>query len=118
MANEIGFYDWLGKGEVLGYIVDAYVGVDPVPGNPTVKRRVFIWEEDDDIKMGNSEAFVLHLGRRFERKVSAGYASSPHELLRALGEHVIPHKQHAMRRPDGPFAGRFKQPDPDEWTVL
>ena len=117
MAEEISLYNWLRLDHVLGYIVNAYEGIKPVPNKPSVMRRVFLWEEEGEVKMGNAEAFVLHLGRHFERRIAPIDASSLHELLRDLGDVINPHKSHNKPSPDGPYAGHFKQPDPDEWVI-
>lgn len=116
-SGKLSFHDWLRGNEVLGYVFNAYGGVEPVPSSPAVMRRVFIWEENSEIKMGNTEAFVLHLGRHFNRKTSPVDASLLHELFREYGASITPHKHHAVPRPDGPHAGHFKQPDPDEWSI-
>jgi len=109
--------DWLQRDEVLGYIINAYAGVDAVPSNPGIMRRVFLWEEGDEVKMGNAEAFVLHLGRQFGRNLKTGDASVLHWLLRELGESISSHKKREPPRANSPAAGRFRQPDPDEWVV-
>lgn len=120
MAKKKGImpmHEWLRTDEVLGYIINSYHGVEPAPTNHRVMRRVFLWEEEGEVKMGNAEAFTLHLGRRFERKVSAQDASHIHQFLRDLGESITPHQRHEKPRTDGPRAGKFRQPDPDEWIV-
>lgn len=108
---------WMTHDAVLGYIVNSYEGVEPVPSHPGVMRRVFLWEEDGVVRMGNTEAFVLHLGRKFGRETHPCDASQIHQILRDLGELIIPHKKHESPRKDGPAVGQFKQPDPDEWVV-
>lgn len=105
------------RDDVLGYIINSYEGIEPVPSNTKVMRRVFLWEDEGDVKMGNTEAFVLHLGQKFERKTNPCDATGVHEILRDLGELIHPHRKHDSPRPDGPAAGRFKQPVPDEWVV-
>ena len=117
MDKKLGLYDWLRQNEVLGYIINAYAGIEPAPANHGVMRRVFLWEDAGEVKMGNTEAFILHLGRRFERKVKTHEASDLHKLLRDLGESITPHPRHARPQANGPQAGRFKQPEPDEWVV-
>lgn len=117
MAKIIGLYEWLTSVEILGYIINAHAGVEPLQHNPGILRRIFLWEEDGEVKMGNTEAFMLHLGRRFDRKVSEGDAPTLHKLMRDLGESVSFHKKHAPRSPDGPKAGRYRQPEPDEWVI-
>ena len=108
---------WMRGNAVLGYIINSYEGVEPVPSNPRVMRRVFLWEEEGDIKMGNTEAFVLHLGRKFGEKTLPCDPSQIHLILRDLGELIVPHKKHESPSKDSPLAGRFKQPEPDEWIV-
>lgn len=108
---------WFRSDEVLGYIINAYAGVDPCPTNPHIMRRVFLWEEKTEIRMGNAEAFVLHLNRRFKMRLKVSDASLIHELLRDLGEVISPHRQHSPRDENSPKVGKFKQPDPDEWVV-
>lgn len=115
--TELTLEQWLHQDDVLGYIVNAYQGVDAVPSRPGLMRRVFLWEEGHEVKMGNAEAFILHLGGRFGRSVRSGDASALHKLLRDLGEAIALHRKHEPRRADGPGAGRFRQPDPDEWVV-
>ena len=109
--------NWMTQDEVLGCIVNSYEGVKPVPNSPRVLRRVFLWEENGDVKMGNTEAFVLHLGRKFGEETHPCDASQVHHILRDLGEMIVPHRKHESPRQNGPTAGRFKQPDPDEWVV-
>ena len=108
---------WMTRDDVLGYIINSYEGVAPVPDNPGVMRRVFLWEEDGNVRMGNTEAFVLHLGRKFGVETRPCDASQVHQILRDLGELIVPHRKHESPRKDGPTAGQFKQPDPDEWVV-
>lgn len=109
--------NWMTQDEVLGYIINSYEGVESVPNNPGVMRRIFLWEEDGDARMGNTEAFVLHLGRKFGLETRSCDACHIHQVLRDLGELIVPHRKHKSPRKDGPAVGRFKQPDPDEWTV-
>lgn len=109
--------NWLESNEVLGYIVNSYYGIDTVPNNPKVMRRIFLWEESGETKMGNTEAFVLHLGKKFGMETLSRDASEVHRILRDLGELIHPHRKHDRPCKDGPQAGRFKQPDPDEWVV-
>jgi len=109
---------WMTRDDVLGYIINSYEGVEPVSSHPGVMRRVFLWEEDGDVRMGNTEAFVLHLGRKFGRETFPCDAYQIHHILRELGELIHPHRTHESPRKDSPIAGRFKQPEPDEWTVV
>lgn len=108
---------WMTRDDVLGYIINSYEGVEPVPNNHGVMRRIFLWEEDNDIKMGNTEAFVLHLGKKFGLETRPCEAYQIHHILRDLGELILPHRKHESPSKNGPTAGRFKQPDPDEWVV-
>lgn len=108
---------WMRSNEVVDYIIDAYIGEEEAPTNKCVRRRLFRWSEDGVVLEGNAEAFVLHLGRRFERKVSTSCASNVHRVMRELGESVTSHKKHDSPRPDSPKAGKFCQPEPDEWVV-
>jgi len=108
---------WMTQDGVLGYIINSYEGVEPVPNSPMVMRRIFLWEEDSVVKMGNTEAFVLHLGRKFGVETRPCDASQVHHILRDLGELILPHRKHESPRQNGPTAGRFRQPDPDEWVV-
>lgn len=112
------FETWLRTDEILGYVINAYSGIEPISQDFGKMRRVFLWEEEGEVKMGNAEAFVLHLGRRFNRVVKAGETTLLHKLLRDLGDSIAPHKNgHAKPRPDSPKRGTFKQPVPDEWTI-
>ena len=117
MDKQLGLYNWLRQDEILGYIINAHAGVEPAPTNPAVMRRVFLWEDSGEIKMGNTEAFILHLGSRFEREVKTHDASDLHKLLRDLGESITPHQRHSRPKADSPACGRFNQPEPDEWVV-
>jgi len=83
---------WMIRDDVLGYIINSYQGIEPVPSNPRVMRRVFLWEEESEIKMGNTEAFVLHLGKKFGQKTLSCDASEVHQILRDLGELIHPHR--------------------------
>lgn len=102
---------WIFRPEIVSYIIDSYAGTEAKEGI-SVKRRVFIWEESKDIKMGNCEAFVAHLARRYD--LLNPNPSDVHALLRDLGERVLPETPGKQRRGK---PGRFKQPDPDEWTI-
>lgn len=115
--KKLSLETWLRQDRVLGYVINAYAGVDESPNQTGVLRRVFLWEEDDDVIMGNTEAFVLHLGRRFDRRVKEGDATAIHRLLRDLGENVALHRKHDSPRADSPRVGRYKQPDPEEWRI-
>lgn len=80
-------------------------------------QRAPLWEEGDKVMMGNTEAFVLHLGRQFGVETTANHATHLHALMRGLGESIMPHKKHAAPDPESPRAGRFKQPSPEEWSI-
>ncbi len=118
MDSEIPNEKWLTSPEILFYIIDSYAGIEePRDGRRGVGRRVFLWEEEGVIKMGNTEAFVEHLGRKYSRSLKTHYASVLHQTLRELGEPVATHAKHAPRRSDSPRCGRFTQPKPDAWVV-
>ncbi|MFZ3020255.1 MAG: hypothetical protein WA051_01895 [Minisyncoccia bacterium] len=109
---------WIKADEVVGYIINAYAGIDESPNRPGRMRRVFLWEDGDEIKMGNAEAFVMHLGQKFGKKLKPADASAVHALLRELGESLTPHlRGHAKPSDTSSKIGRFKQPDPEEWVV-
>lgn len=114
--GELGLNAWLRQDTVLGYIINAYVGVEPARTGG-VMRRMFVWESEDGRVKGNAEAFMIHLGKRFERKIGKWDASALHELLRDLGDSITPHPQHSPPQADSPRVGRFKQPEPDEWVI-
>ncbi len=109
--------EWLRQDQVLGYIINAYAGVEPISAEMSKMRRVFLWEEGHEVKMGNAEAFMIHLGKRFDRETKAMDASELHRLLRDLGDSMTPHSKQAPRRANSPRAGQFRQPDPEEWVV-
>lgn len=99
---------WIFRPEILDYIIDSYAGVEG-------RRRVFIWEDGDAIKMGNAEAFALHLADRFELLPDTGRASQIHGLLRELGEKVNSYPE--KRSKPTPGVGTFSQPEPEEWVI-
>jgi hypothetical protein len=106
-----GIPGWARRPDIISYVIDCYAGTDVVEGN-SVKRRVYVWEDGDEIKMGNTEAFAEHLEKKYELlRVSP---SALHTMLRELGETVVLHKPHAphIRRGTG-----YKTPDPDEWVI-
>lgn len=106
---------WTQRPDVLSYVINSYAGLDAVEDS-NVKRRVFIWEEETEIMMGNCEAFCDHLEERFG--LISVSSSDVHALLRELGEHAQFHKAHPSRKiGEGPSAGRFKLPEPDKWVV-
>lgn len=104
---------WTQRPDVLAYVIDCYAGTDTI-GDGRKKRRVFLWEDGDMIKMGNTEAFALHLAARYDLIINTALPATLHALLRALGEDVQLHKPHAPR---GIAKKAFKQPDAEEWVV-
>lgn len=104
---------WARRPEILDYIIEAYAGTEPLPDS-TRSRRVFIWQEGAEIKMGNTEAFLAHLQARFNLILTASATSTIHSLLRELGEVAQAHKPHGPRIGAG---GKFKQPEPESWVV-
>lgn len=115
--TKVGLFDWLRQDGILGYIINSYMGTGPVPKTPWILRRIFMWTEDDEIKQGNTEAFILHLGRRFERPIRASEASALHELMRDLGEIISSPRSHARPQKNSPNAGKFRQPSPEVWVI-
>lgn len=111
-----GLPKWTMRPDLVSYVVDAYAGTEPVEGQGGAKvRRVFIWEEPDGrIEMGNTEAFVIHLGARFGLPLAARDASHIHAMLRTMGERVLPEVKD-RRRSDRRTG--WKQPEPDHWTI-
>lgn len=106
---------WTLRPDLISYVVDSYAGVEP--NDTGQKRRVFLWEEaDGTISMGNCEAFVLHLGTRYELPLEPGGASLIHAMLREMGERVLKARDTPRRR-TGEKPGQFKQPEPEQWTV-
>jgi hypothetical protein len=106
---------WTHRPTIMSYIVDCYAGTEPLPGS-TQPRRVFLWEEGELVKMGNTEAFLAHLVARFRLTVSSTGTTVIHTLLRELGERVLPPcPDKRARRPVGDRL--FKAPDPDSWVV-
>lgn len=102
---------WTLRPDVISYIIDAYAGTDEVPDSKR-KRRVFIWEDGDEIKMGNCEAFAIHLEAKFE--LIRVQPSDLHAMLRELGEVVQAHKPHA---PKTAREVKYVPPEPDEWVI-
>jgi hypothetical protein len=105
---------WLHRPEILDYVIESYAGLDESP-NGRGKRRVFVWEKDGEILMGNCEAFVLHLREKFDLVICISATSALHALLRDLGENAK--KNHDTHEMHGQKAGTFTQPEPDEWVV-
>lgn len=104
---------WARRPEILNYIIDAYAGTEPCADSAR-SRRVFIWQEGTEIKMGNTEAFLAHLQAKFGLILTASATSTIHSLLRELGEVAQAHKPHGPRIGAG---GKFKQPEPESWVV-
>lgn len=105
---------WARRPEILDYIIEAYAGTEPLPDIANRSRRVFIWQEGEEILMGNTEAFLDHLRKKFNLILTASATSTIHSLLRELGESVQSHKQHGPKIGEG---GKFKQPEPESWVV-
>lgn len=106
---------WTHRPEILSYVIDSYAGVEKTDSTG-LPRRVFIWEDGTEIKMGNTEAFMCHLAERFELIKTNGSVPALHQLLRDLGEQIATHAAHT-RSSEGPRAGRFKPSEPDEWVI-
>jgi hypothetical protein len=107
----MGIFD---REEVLDYIIDSYAGTEPHPKSGR-ERRLYLWEEEGEVHMGNTEAFVLHLGRRFRVEVNTFAASRVHAVLRELGERVNAYPE--QRTVEGRKIGKFRQPEPEEWRI-
>jgi hypothetical protein len=103
---------WIMRPEIIDYIIESYAGIER-DGRP---RRVFIWEEGAEVYMGNCEAFLQHLAKRFELVVTLSATSQIHELLRELGEQVLSSATDRAPRSPTPV-GRFKQPEPEQWLL-
>ncbi len=108
---------WVRRPEIVDYVVECYAGAEAKPegkGRPH-GRRVFLWEEDGHVYMGNVEAFLLHLKARFDLVLCATATTAIHALLRELGETLwVPL---SARQSPTPGAGSFVQPDPERWEV-
>jgi hypothetical protein len=119
--NKLASPSWLEKPGVLGCIIDAYQGVEQIPGQKKGRRvrRVFKWEDGDEEFKGNAEAFVLHLGLKFGLELKESAACFIHAILRELGEVVLPSMKEQREKPkkDSPRAGKFRQPSPDKWRA-
>lgn len=113
----LSLYSWLRQDSVLGHIINAYEGIEPATSNPAVMRRIFLWEDEHNVYKGNAESFMAHLGVHFGRQMKRSETAALHELMRDLGESINTHRTHSQRSPDGPYAGNFKQPNPDFWVV-
>lgn len=100
---------WTRRPDVIEYVIECYVGTEKQEGSKP--RRVFIWEDGNEIKMGNTTSFTAHCCERFG--LLRADPSEVHALLRALGETIAQHKPH------GPRIGKtgWKAPEPDEWVV-
>ncbi len=115
--DSISIKKWLTSEEILFYIIDSYAGTELPRSGRGRSRRVFLWEEDGVLKMGNTEAFLEHVSRRFHRHLKSHYASAIHQTLRELGEATVSHTTHETPRADSPRRGQFTQPAPDAWVV-
>ena len=115
MRKKVNFLD---QYEVAGYIITSYAGVEAISSNSGIMRRVFEWHDGDTLMRGNTEAFVVHVGKKFGYALTKNQAPQIHAFLRDLGEIINPHAKHSTRSADGPSAGRFRQPDPDEWVIM
>lgn len=109
---------WIVRDDVRNYIIEAYAGTEE--RRRKCVRRVFLWEEDGTVMMGNVEAFALHLLAHFGISAHLATATSNiHRLLVELGECAGPHLED--RSPpnfeNGPYVGIWKQPEPESWEV-
>lgn len=104
--------------ELRQYVVAAYAGTETSP-TAGVQRRVFEWEQGDEIKRGNAQAFAQHLGRKFGIEVSEhGTTSAIHRVLRQEGEALYRwHEKDEDREKVEAKPGIYVEPDPEEWTV-
>jgi hypothetical protein len=100
---------WARRPEILDYVIECYAGTEKVEGGRA--RRVYLWEDGPDIKMGNTEAFAQHLCKRFD--LLRVHTSDLHNLLRQMGEVIQKHRPHA---PPGASRG-WVPPEPEEWVV-
>ena len=94
-------------------MIESYAGIEKTDRG--ANRRTFIWIEGDEIRMGNTEAFVLHLAEKFELILTTAKAADVHSLLRVLGERVLP-VQEGKRR-GATASGTFRQPEPEDWVI-
>lgn len=102
---------------ITEFIMQSYVGIEKSPDKGKL-RRVFKWEENGTTMKGNVEAFVLHLGKRLEANIPTSAATIVHEILRSAGHPLYNMSgNRAKKDPNSPLAGRFRQPDPDQWAI-
>lgn len=62
--------------EVVAYVIDSYAGVEMTETGHGIRQPVrhFLWaDEEDEVWIGNSAAFALHLTERFEHFKPARY---------------------------------------------
>jgi hypothetical protein len=104
---------WSLRPDLVSYVVDCYGGTEEVAGGRV--RRVFLWEEGDEVLMGNTEAFTIHLGQKFGLNLGAGDAASIHSMLREMGERILPAIE--GRRQLGKARGKWRQPDPEAKVI-
>jgi hypothetical protein len=103
---------WIQRPDIAEYIIDCYAGTEQHGrGGP---RRVFVWKTTES-KMGNAEAFALHLIEKFglirtTRAVTVQICA----LLVELGERMKPDTPKVAT---GLQTGRFREPEPEEWVI-
>lgn len=79
---------WARRPEVVEYVTAAYAGTESTEATHNAPRRVFLWETDSEVLMGNAQAFVEHLSQKFGFPLNKNSVSTLHKLLRGQGEQL------------------------------
>lgn len=112
-ANEIP--GWAYRPEIIDYIVESYAGVEVRGDVGRNTHRVFIWEDSENIVMGNTIAFSDHLRTRFGLLASArSICSVLHKVMRELGEEA---KKGWTVTTSGDHIGEYKPPVPEIMVI-
>lgn len=105
---------WYDRAPVFDYLVECYAGLEELPNAGFKQRRMFLWQADGEVRLGNIEAFAQHVLELFrlevtERCVVVGL----NQLLIDAGERVRQDPPHGPRQQ----FGVSHRPEP-EYTVV
>jgi hypothetical protein len=110
--------DWKVRWDIISYVVDCYAGTEEKDGaklNQFATRRMFLWQEGGEVRLGNIEAFTVHVQSKFDLYcVTARCLTTRiNRVLLDMGERIYDSKTHAAPQ----VFGLTKRPEP-EYTVV
>lgn len=103
---------------MVSYVADCYAGTEEkhdTRQGQFATRRMFLWHELGEVRLGNIEAFTVHVQVKFELAcVTARCIQTRiNRVLLDMGERIHEGKSHAAPQ----VFGLTKRPDP-EYTVV